>query len=211
MASEREPKASRGIDPTTLWMGISGGVVFVAVVFSMLYLVFGTPGTNAPEKQSTVASENTAPAPELPKVPAANPAGVPAAPKATEKPKEVAKESVKSLSRERRNEIDAAIADAKAELNPHDGLKILENLKTELEGKHFEPPENLLQAIGQMEEAAKQAPKSTGTDSSSPLAAEPEKDAATETENTEAPEPKEDGESKKDSGSKEETESGDGK
>src|SRR2546426_4065790 len=63
LASEREPKASRGIDPTTLWMGISGGVVFVAGGFSLLFFFFRTPGTHPPAKATHGGFRRTQPAP----------------------------------------------------------------------------------------------------------------------------------------------------
>jgi hypothetical protein len=205
---DRQPKEGRGIDPTTLWMGISGLVVFLGVIVTISYLVFFSSGSDT-EKPATVSSESSssggrasggtalASPQESTKSPAA-PASVPAAPKAAEKPKAAAKASIKNLPKEIINMIDSSIADAKSESDPHVKLQKLEALKNRLEERGYEDlPKKLLDDIGLAQEEAKQAPvapaESAPADSGADAApSEPLAPADLEKDDKEAPEPKED-------------------
>lgn len=152
---ERRAKASRPVDPQTMWLGIGGLVAFVVIVGIITVLLLSPGGTkkkgselSAPEDVKTSGPARF-PAAEKPSVsPVATATTTPV-------PKPAVPEGPKQLPEEMRFAVKQIISDARDFPEPERGLSALENYEKQLREKGYEPPQELLEALQEFREAVK--------------------------------------------------------
>jgi len=141
-------KGQKGLDNTTLFLGIGSGVVFVGILLTMILLM--TSGGKKPEDVAkTPAGEKSEPKIEAPKAPP---------PKPAPKPAEAAKvASVSDLPEQVRHDMTQRIADARKEDDPKKALSLLEPLQEKLMREYNFSAPDLNAEIATFREAAKNA------------------------------------------------------
>jgi hypothetical protein len=139
-------KGQKGLDNTTLFLGIGSGVVFVGILLTMILLM--TSGGKKPEDVArTPVAEKSEAKIEAPKAPLPKPAAP--------KPAEAAK--VTELPQQVRHDMISRISDARGMDDPKKALSYLEEFQQKLLADYGLSPPELNEAIAGFREAAKSA------------------------------------------------------
>ncbi len=141
-------KAKRPIDPTTLWMGVGGMVVFLGILFAMLYIVMKPDPRTSSAAIHPLDSDGSGSAGSK----AAAKKAAPVRREPVEAPKDYIHELKQLISDLRAEKADA----------PAEALKLLDAERKKCEDKSYILPKDLLDAVADFQERAREAGATAG-------------------------------------------------